>query len=488
VETWLELQEYLRFDDDNVALLRRFAPLARPHLHGIVDLFYERVLSDQVTRAVLEEAADVERLKVTLHRWLVELLEGPHDKAYWQRRHRIGQAHVKVRLPNRYVFGAMNVIRASLVDLAREQLPPETMWPTCRAIQRITDLELAMMSSAYMDAHEARELRDLQALIVENLPVTVLCLDGEHRVTAASRPPRGEGDADAHSVAAYVDPELLEVADLVDHIGRSMSSGLQVSIPRIVTDAGRHFRVTLLPLDHPLARLLVHVDEVTDTVQVESRLREAEHLARIGSLAANVAHEIRNPLAAISSTLQVIGSSLPVEDQRRGVLDKVQQNVVRLDRLVNDLLSYARPAAVRLVELDLAATARDALSSSGVRAGLVEDGELTTSRGDTFFAQQILVNLLQNARDAAGDDEQVELVVGPGPYLRVRDGGPGIDPDFRGRLFEPFVTTKTRGTGLGLAISRKLARAMGATLELESSNCELGGACFVLSLAESSRT
>ncbi len=486
MKTWLELQDYLGFCDEDAQRLSSFSEIAKPHLPAITDRFYELILANTTTRAVLQGPEQVARLKITLRQWMLQLLEGPYDQEYWAQRRKIGRAHVRVGLPNRFVFAAMNVIRAALIDLARSELPHEEAWATCLALVKITDLELAVMSSSYMHAHETQELRDLQALIVENLPVTVLCLDARCSVTASSRTPRPGPAPD--SVAAYLNPELLAHTDLEEHIERSMESGLQVSIPRIVTTSGRHFRVTLLPLDHPLARLLVHVDEVTDTVQVETRLREAEHLARIGSLAANVAHEIRNPLAAISSTLQVIGKSLPEADRRRGILDKVQQNVRRLDRLVNDLLGYARPAAVHIADLDLPAVLRDAKAASGVAATTIQHGGVPPLRGDIFYVEQILVNLLQNARDAAGCEDKVELVIGPGPNIRVRDGGPGIDPAFLHELFEPFATTKTRGTGLGLAISRKLARAMGASLVLESATGELGGACFLLSLAESPTT
>ncbi len=478
VNTWREIAAYVGFGPADSEALRELLPHANAHLPAIADRFYEAVLSNERAASVLQGPEQVERLKGTLSKWMLELLEGPHDGVYWARRRRIGHVHVKVGLPNRYVFGAMNVIRQELLALAKGSLPPDVLWEVCLAIQKVTDVELAVMSGAWMEAHEAQELAGLQAVIVENLPVTVLCLDDQLRVTSASAPPRGP----AQSVRAYVEDAVIEAADLSGQLARALDTDRQVSLPRVETGDGRIFRITILPLHHPLARLLVHLDETTDLVAVEARLKEAEHLATLGSLAANVAHEVRNPLAAISATLQVIVRSFAEDDRRRSILDKVQQNVHRLDRLVTDLLSYARPVELHTTELDLVTCAQEALANSHVQARIRVEEPVETGVADAFYLQQILVNLLQNARDAAGGEAGVELIVGPGASLRVSDAGPGIAEEVAKKLFEPFVTTKTRGTGLGLAISRKLARGMGAELGLDTSHGELGGAVFRLSL------
>lgn len=480
MDTWREVVDYVGFGPADSETLRALLPVAQEHLAGISERFYEAILANDRAAAVFTGPDQVERLKKTLAQWMLELLSGPHDSDYWERRRRIGHVHVRVGLPSRYVFGAMNVIRAELLLLAKEHLPLDQAWATCLAIQRITDVELAVMSGTYHEAHEAKVLAGLQAVIVENLPITVLCLDRNLQVTSASQPPSG----DARALTSYVSAALIAEAELIDQLERALVTGHQVSLPRVETPDKRLYRVTILALDHPLARLMVHVDEVTDAVQGETRLKEAEHLAQIGSLAANVAHEIRNPLAAISATLQVIVGSMPQDDRRRGVLDKVQQHVLRLDRLVTDLLSYARPVEVRPRNLDLAACAQESLTNSAVAAELTLHDTGGQTLGDAFYVQQILVNLLQNARDAAGDGGSVHLDVGPGPILVVRDSGPGIGPELLDTLFDPFVTTKTRGTGLGLAISRKLARAMGGGLRLRAPRGELGGAEFELRLAE----
>ena len=129
---------------------------------------------------------------------------------------------------------------------------------------------------------------------------------------------------------------------------------------------------------------------------------------------------------------------------------------------------------------------RRSSAASGAAATLQVRDDATV-QADPQYLQQVLVNLLQNARDAAGPEGQVQLQVGPGPQLRVVDDGAGVAPEVRERLFEPFVTTKIRGTGLGLAISRKYAEAMGGALVLEPAGAATSaqarpGAAFCLSL------
>ena len=490
--TWNVLKSWVGFDADDEARLRALLPLVEQDFKQISDSFYAAIQRFPDAAGVFVDAAQVERLKISLQGWMYELLAGPHDRAYLARRQRIGRAHVRVGLPENYVFPAMNLIRNDLCRLARRAMPNDEAWETCHSLQRIMDLELAIITSAYREAHEAVQLSALQDLIIRNLPMTVLCLDSDGRVTAATQPSTrlfSEGGARVGSAYdCFLPLDLIEAADLPTRIGRALDTGRTVTVPRVLVGEGRltrTFRVSVVPLRHELAQVLVHLEELTDAVQAEARAQQAEALARIGRLAANVAHEIRNPLAAISATLQVIGASFPDEDRRRAILGKVQDQVVRLNRLVSDLLGYSRNVEVRAAPVKLAELANDAVAVSGAGAVVEVHGE-PVALTDAQYVQQILVNLLQNARDASGPQGVVTLRVGPGPEIFVTDDGEGVAAEIVGSLFEPFVTTKTKGTGLGLAISRKYAEALGGALRLESPPGQ--GACFHLRLPEAPRS
>lgn len=492
---WQEMLAYVGFGPDDAARLRSLHPHVQPELGRVVDHFYEAVLRFPGARAVLANDQQIERLRLSLRGFIEELLLGPHDNEYWVRRRRIGAVHVRVGLPERYVFTAMNLMRQDLCEIAASALPEPERLPACTSLHRITDLELAVMSGAYHEAHEERQLRSMQDLIVRNLPVTVLCLDTEGRVSSATRPSSRLLGATAEvgrHYQSFLPESLIEAADLHTQVGRALATGHEITIPRVVLgqrDAARIFRITLVPLEHELARLLIHIEELTDVVRAEQRVHQAEALARVGGLAAHMAHEIRNPLAAISATLQVITASMAEDDRRKGILGKVQDQVHRLDRLVSDLLGYARPVSIRLESVLLPALAREAISASGVPAALIVEAE-ERAQADAQQLQQVLVNLLQNARDALqgaqlGVEGRLRLRVAPGALLRVEDDGPGVAAEVLDRLFEPFVTTKTRGTGLGLAISKKIVAGMGGALSLEGCG---PGAVFSVQLEPAAAT
>ncbi|MCB9758496.1 MAG: hypothetical protein H6739_01520 [Alphaproteobacteria bacterium] len=495
MHAWNEILDTVRFGPSDAERLAALLPYAEPDFPRIAERFYAGILSAPGARVVLQDDAQVERLKLSLVRWLRELLSGPHDQAYWARRSRIGATHVRVGLPAEYVFSAMNLLRIDLVDIARRTLSDEAAWETCHAIGRITDLELAVMNDAYMGAHENMELRSLQDIIIRSLPVTVLCMDPSGAVTAATRPSARLFDLGAKLGRAYTDflPEALLVAGRIPMlVERARASGHEVNVPRVVVGEGTHartFRVNIVPLRHELADVLLHVEELTDAVQAEARARQAEALARIGALAANVAHEIRNPLTAISAALQVITGTMDEDDRRRSVLGKVREQVLRMDRLVEDLLGYARPGEARLSDADLRPLVQEAVDQAGVDATIVGLPDAAV-RCDPEFVRRVLVNLLQNARDASGPGGRVEVEITDDPGFVVSDSGPGVDPEVADTLFEPFVTTKARGTGLGLAICLKLVTAMGGALSLEPPAAgDLGGARFRVSLpAQGGRT
>lgn len=488
MQHWQEMQSYVGFTAEDAARLAALLPYAEPRLPELAERFYAAILRFPDARAVLRDEATVLRLKGTLQRWIRELLTGPHDEAYWERRLAIGRTHVRVGLPERYMFTAMNLLREDLVAVASQELPAADAWATCHALARITDIELGVMCSTYMEVHEDQRLRSLQELIVQSLPITVLCLNAAGQVTAATRPSVRLFDSLGRlgdGYEAFLPPDLVQTARLPYHLRRALDTGYVVSIPQVVLGDGAHartFRVTVVPLRHELAELILNIEELTDAVQAEARAQQAEALARIGSLAANMAHEIRNPLTAISATLQVITGTLDEGDRRRVILAKVQEQVLRLDRLVSDLLGYARPAQPRMARVELGALAREAATAAGVSIELLPHPE-AEAWADPFQVQQVLLNLLQNAADAAGPGGTIQLTVGPGPRLVVNDSGPGVPAELRERVFEAFVTTKTRGTGLGLAICRKVVDAMsGSLVLLQPGEAPLGGAAFVLTL------
>ncbi len=491
--SWTEMKEYVGLGEADEENLKKLAAPLAPHLDGIVDRFYIAANRFPDTHAVLAKHGAVKRLKNTMKIWIQELLEGPYDETYYQRRKEIGQVHVRVGLPLQYVFTAMNLLRTELVEITTTHFSGAQALEICLSLSRIVDLELAVMSGAYMDRREKEKLQLLQDLIVESMPVMVLCLDESGRVASMTHlnPVLLKQEIQiGNHYTECLSEALLENGGLSKSIEWALTESQPISLPDLTISSGQevsHYRVNLVPFDHPSARLLIHLEDFTDIVDAQARAQQAERLAQVGSLAANVAHEIRNPLSAISATLQVISQSLSVNDRRREVIRKVNQQVARLDRLVTDLLGYARPVAPHLNATHLKDLVEEASAVSATSPIiLIDDDPLVEVDGQHLL--QILVNLLQNARDSAGDSGRVWLRVGSQMQVEITDDGSGISSGVAGRLFEPFVTSKPRGTGLGLAISRKLAESMNGTLVLVKPDPELigdiggPGACFRLRL------
>jgi signal transduction histidine kinase len=155
-----ELQRYVRFGEVDGALLRAFRPLVLPRAQEIAEAFYARILShDEASKVLHGGESQVGQLKITLVAWMDSLLAGPWDEAYWQHRYRIGRVHVRIGMPQHYMFGAMNLLRERLDLVAVEQLGGETLEPTRAAVGKILDLELAVMLHTYRDDLLAQQAR-----------------------------------------------------------------------------------------------------------------------------------------------------------------------------------------------------------------------------------------------------------------------------------------------------------------------------------------
>lgn len=482
-----EMKAYVGFGQVDADRLARLWTAVAPRRAEITDRFYAPVLANPSARAVLKDDAQVERLKVTLDRWLEELVRGPHDEAYYERRLRIGSVHVDVGLPSRFMQMAMSVFRDVLGEIARGAFPASDAADMVRSVEKISSIDLAIMTGTYIKGRQNRAMSTLQDLLVSHLPATVVLIDQAGIVTASTRITTDLFAGDRIVGGRYLDAfprELVEAADLQAQVARALASGREITLLRVdatIAGVSRSFRFDVIPLSHALAAALLHVEELTQAVEIEARLRRSEALANLGAMSAAVAHELRNPLAGISGAIQVIARSFPVEDRRRPVMEKVDDQIRRLNNLVTDLLSFARPDPARMqsVSLDeIARAAVDLLSKErpDVSCEIIGDGD---AWADPNLVQHVLINLLQNAGQALDSqpDARIQVVLSPGSLV-VNDNGPGIDAAIRGQIFEPFYTTRTRGTGLGLAISRKAAGAMGADLVLTTG--DLPGAAFAL--------
>jgi len=230
------------------------------------------------------------------------------------------------------------------------------------------------------------------------------------------------------------------------------------------------------------------VHDLSGRVALEERLREQAAMARIGEMAAVIAHEVRNPLAAVRGAIQVVGGRLPADSRDAPVIKDVIARIDALNALIQDLLLFSRPPQPRLrpVEITpLVGMIVELLSQDPAFAGVrvTIDGQPIVLSADPELLKIVFQNLFINAAQAMQGSGAIHVSLRADDsnlQIEVADTGPGIPPDVCQKLFKPFFTTKARGTGLGLSTARRLLEAHGGTIAV---HCPAeGGTVVTLSL------
>lgn len=221
--------------------------------------------------------------------------------------------------------------------------------------------------------------------------------------------------------------------------------------------------------------------DLTEIKRMEARMRHADRLAAIGRFAAGLAHEIRNPIASIRGSVEVLRESLAPQGDDRRLMEIVLRESDRLDGIIAEFLEFSRPKELAKVETDVVGLVEETLvlvghqTPPGVRL-VREYAEPTVKASvDPGQIRQALWNLCRNALEAMPQGGELRVAVrdeadpdGAGVEIRVEDTGVGMAPEQLPRLFEPFYTTKPHGTGLGLAIVHRIVQEHGGEIRIES--------------------
>ncbi len=347
-----ELQDYVEWSDADAARLSALASRMEPHLPAVVDDFYEAITRCEATRKVITGGeAQIERLKTTLLKWVRELFSGQYDAGYATRRWRVGWRHVEIGLDQVYTNVALSRMRAALIAaLERDWDGDETtLQQTSRSLNKLLDLDLAMIEDAY-------------------------------RVEQVERQQRNE---------------------------------------RLVT---------------------------------------------IGQVAGGVAHELRNPLNVIKTSVYFLQNARdPTLEKRTEHMRRVERQVELADGVITALSNFARMPIPDARPFSLAESLAAVLETTTLPARIVVSNEVraTCPRriADEAQVRIVLANLIRNARDAMPQGGRLTITgraVEGAVEVTVADKGVGIAPDLLARIIEPLFTTKARGLGLGLAISRSI--------------------------------
>ena len=222
----------------------------------------------------------------------------------------------------------------------------------------------------------------------------------------------------------------------------------------------------------------------------EERVRERERrLASLGEMSAVLAHEIKNPLASLKGNAQLLKSMLaaagdqPLGDKPKAKAERVVDEALRLEALVQDLLEFVRTGEIHRLKVDPASVVREAALSASPTCEVVTEGAPRTWALDAGRIREVVVNLVENAMHAGPPVRVAVRAENRRLVIDVADHGPGIPEDEREKVFEPFFTAKTQGTGLGLAVVRRVIEQHGGTITVLAAPG--GGALFRAEIPES---
>ena len=243
------------------------------------------------------------------------------------------------------------------------------------------------------------------------------------------------------------------------------------------------FTATLLKDDADIVRgIILTFQDITRLLEMEEQIRRQERLATVGSLAAGIAHEIRNPLASLSGSIQMLQGELELEGDHKHLMDIVLRETDRLNNIVTEFLDYARPRSNQLEQISLASLLEETITlfrnSREFREDIVIICDIPSAiviTGDPQRLRQVFWNLLINAVQATQNGGTITVSAASGAgigsdevTIRILDSGMGIASDHLEHIFDPFFTTKPAGTGLGLAIAYRIIEDHNGTIDVKS--------------------
>ena len=343
-----------------------------------------------------------------------------------------------------------------------------------------------LYESLELRAHDYQTLRDFSQNIIESINAGVLACNLEGTVEAwNSALERLYGlsrtEALGRTLDAIFPPELRNELSRVSDPHHTLN--LYKFRMRNAQDRPLILSLSVVPLigkeDQVIGRLLIFND-LTERVNLEDQLMQAEKLSSIGLMAAGIAHEVNTPLAVISSNAQMLMRQMEPDDPRTKTLDKIIAQAFRASEIANSLLKFSRVGGSEYSDLDVNRIISESLSLVDPMlktARVTVHAQLKTSLppvfGNSGKLQQVFMNLIMNARDAMPRGGELTITTeseNSAVRVEVSDNGMGIPAEHLNKIFDPFFTTKatSRGTGLGLAVTYGIIQEHSGLIQVDS--------------------
>jgi len=505
-----EMKRYVGFGEDEARLLASFGKVATPFFPSIVERFYAQIREHEDAHRVLTGEEQISRLQRSMTAWLGRVCGGSYDEAYFEETATIGRVHVKVGLPQRYMFTAMALIRVALSEIADRLSGPDAAGVRA-ALAKVLDLELAIILESYRENFvdriqrvERLEKEELGRSLartehryksaVELVRVLIIGLDKDANIRLFNREAEqvtgfGREEAIGQSFVDFLVPPESREGDR----GRVARALEEAGVPQddwesvLMTRPG-HIRTVRWNLasaaseaDGEVVLFAIGHDTTGEVVRAD-RTRQQEKLAAVGTLAAGLAHEIRNPLNGAQLHVSYLERALKRKGGDGELLDAVHvvgDEIKRLATLVTEFLDFARPTPLTKTSVSAQALCERSIqlvSSEAVaqNVSLIHDhpSHDVLFQGDKGKLEQVMLNLVRNAVEATAEGAGTAVTVRSRRHprhvlLEVEDDGPGLTrPD--APIFDAFFSTKAAGTGLGLAITHRIVTDHGGAIDVES--------------------
>jgi two-component system, NtrC family, sensor kinase len=337
---------------------------------------------------------------------------------------------------------------------------------------------------------EYERLKEFNENIVESINVGIFAVDLEERIESWNAQmevmyalPRRE--AVGQRLSDILPPEFAsEFSRLKEQPGVHNLYKFRLQTPNGESRIANMAIAPLVSRNFVVVGRIIIVDDITERMELESQLSQADKLSSIGLLAAGVAHEVNTPLAVISSYTQMLAKQVRGDGRLAPLLDKITQQTFRASEIVNGLLNFSRTSGAEFKEVNLNEVIADTLKllehqfhTAQVHLETAFEEELPPILGNSNKLQQVFLNLFLNAKDAmeAGGTLRVSTLVNGEVAVDVTDTGSGIAQEHMQRIYDPFFTTKSnvregqrRGTGLGLAVTYGIIQEHAGKIQVES--------------------
>jgi PAS domain S-box-containing protein len=489
--------KFLGLSEGDVTLLRALRPVFEKHVGTFADAFYGILADFPETAPLLRERTTAERLKAAQRVYLMRIVEGNFDDAYFADRQRIGHTHERVGLLPRWYLLAFSHCLAVVAPRVQEHYAdqPELAHRTILALEKVFLLDASLSMDAYIASDRYRHMQFLQSIVRDTVDaIFLLDPDRKFRVwNPAAERMFGWTAAEVIGKTIHViyPPDLIEAGEMQRMDADIEQAGhARLETERLAKDGRRvpvDLSVSVLrdPQGQVIGRCAI-LRDITERRRLEAAKIQSERLAVIGTMSAKLAHEIRNPLSSITLNMDLVRDELETlaranpegVTELRTLLTAINSEVRRIQRVTEDYLQFAKMPKPRrdLVSLDELLSQRLPFLHTLIQSARVElvttwTEALPYVTGDEEQLWQAILNLLRNSLEAMPTGGQLRLHTASVPgavQLVISDTGKGILPGEMAQIYRPFFSTKPGGTGLGLPLTQQIVAEHGGRLLCDS--------------------